>query len=208
MLLFLLADEDLLTTLGRIAALILVIYVFLFAVLLVAASLILLYGNEWFREKVGLLQQLRVILQNVDATIHSPTSEPLPASLEADNRLGQVLQAIHKAQSVQVVEKAKNMQKQVDSIEKKVEPVADRIADGVIEFRARTVMAQGMLKAFFLPGLVKLKSRGPVLLAEELTTDRLLVHEISVSGSNLPDVSSNVVVTQINEHIQRDQDVE
>ena len=208
MLLFLLADEDLLTTLGRIAALILVIYVFLFAVLLVAASLILLYGNEWFREKVGLLQQLREILQNVDTTIHSPTSEPLPASLEADNRLGQVLQAIHKAQSVQVVEKAKNMQKQVDSIEKKVEPVADRIADGVIEFRARTVMAQGMLKAFFLPGLVKLKSRGPVLLAEELTSDRLLVHEISVSGSNLPDVSSNVVVTQINEHIQRDQDVE
>jgi hypothetical protein len=112
--------------------------------------------NEWFREKVGLLQQLRVILQNVDTAIHSPTSETLPATLEADNRLGQVLQAIHKAQSVHEVEKAKNTQKQVDSIEKRVEPIADRIADGVIEFRARTVMAQRMLKAFFLPGLIKL----------------------------------------------------
>ena len=71
MLHLLLADEDLLTTLGRIAALILVIYVFLFAVLLVAGSLILLYGNEWFREKVGLLQQLRVIVSStLQATKH------------------------------------------------------------------------------------------------------------------------------------------
>jgi hypothetical protein len=201
MLHIILADDDLLTTLGRIAALILVIYVFLFAVLLVAGSLILLYGNEWFREKVGLLQQLRVILQNVDTAIHAPISEPLPAALETDNRLGHVLQAIHKVQSVQVVEKAKNTQKHVDSIEKKVEPIADHIADFVIEFRARTVMSQRMLKAFFLPGSIKLESRGPVLLPEALTTDRSPVHEIAVSSSNLPDVASNVVVTQIHEHI-------
>ena len=196
MLRIILADEDLLTTLGRIAALILVIYVFLFAVLLVAGSLILLYGNEWFREKVGLLQQLRVILQNVDTAIHSPTSEPLPAALETDNRLGQVLQVIHKVQSVQVEEKAKNTQKQVDKIDKKVEPIADHIADFVIEFRARTVMSQRMLKAFFLPGSIKLEPRSPVLLPEALTTDRSAVYEISVSSSNLPDVASNVVVTE------------
>ena len=196
MLRLILADEDLLTTLGRIAALILVIYVFLFAVLLVAASLILLYGNEWFQEKVELLQQFRVILQNVDTAIHSPISEPLPATLETDNRLGHVLQAIHKVQSVQVVEKAKNTQKHVDSIEKKVEPIADHIADFVIEFRARTVMSQRMLKAFFLPGSIKLEPGGPVLLPEVLTTDRSPVYEISVSSSNLPDVASNVVVTE------------
>jgi len=200
MLLFILAD-DLLTTLGRIAALVLIIYVFLFAVLFFAASLILLYGNEWFREKVGLLHQLRVIVENVDNTIDSPSNETLPATLESYKRLDQALQAIHKVQSVQVVEKAKNTQKQVESIEKKVEPIADRIADGVIEFRARTVMAQGMLKAFFLPGLIKLKPRGPVLLPEDLTSDRSLVTEVSTGGSNLPDVSSSVVVTQINEHI-------
>ena len=196
MLHLILADEDLLTTLGRIAALILVIYVFLFAVLLVAASLILLYGNEWFQEKVELLQQFRVILQNVDTAIHSPISEPLPATLETDNRLGHVLQAIHKVQSVQVVEKAKNTQKHVDSIEKKVEPIADHIADFVIEFRARTVMSQRMLKAFFLPGSIKLEPRGPVLLPEALTTDSSPVHKIAVSSSNLPDVASNVVVTE------------
>jgi hypothetical protein len=196
MLLFLLAD--LLTDLGRIAALVLVIYVFLFAVLFFVTSLLLLYGNAWLREKIGLLHRLRVIVENVDSTILSPSSETLPATLETDNRLGQALQAIHMAQSVQVVEIAKNTQKQVDSIEKRVEPVADRIAEGVIEFRARTVMVQGMLKAFFLPGLIKLKPQSPLLLPEAIETDSSISTEVPAVGSSLPDVSSNVVVTQLN----------
>jgi hypothetical protein len=196
MLLFLLAD--LLTDLGRIAALVLVIYVFLFAVLFFVTSLLLLYGNAWLREKIGLLHRLRVIVENVDSTILSSSSETLPATLETDNRLGQALQAIHMAQSVQVVEIAKNTQKQVDSIEKRVEPVADRIAEGVIEFRARTVMVQGMLKAFFLPGLIKLKPQSPLLLPEAIETDSSISTEVPAVGSSLPDVSSNVVVTQLN----------
>ena len=198
MLLFILADDDLLTTLGRIAALVLVIYVFLFAVLFFVGSLLLLYGNAWLREKIGLLHQLRSIIENIDTAIHSPSSETLPATLETDNRLGQALQAIHMAQSVQVVEIAKNTQKQVDSIEKRVEPVADRIAEGVIEFRARTVMVQGMLKAFFLPGLIKLKPHSPLLLPEAIETYSSVTTEVPAVGSSLPDVSSNVVVTQLN----------
>jgi hypothetical protein len=198
MLLFILADDDLLTTLGRIAALVLIIYVFLFAVFFFVASLLLLYGNAWIRDKIGLLHQLRVIVENVDTTIDSQGKEVLPASSESYKRLDQALQAIHVVQSVHVVEIAKNTQKQVDSIEKRVEPVADRIADGVIEIRARTVMVQGMLKAFFLPGLIKLKPRDPLLLPEAPTTDRSVINEIPVSGSRLPEVSSNVVVTQLN----------
>jgi len=197
MLLFILAD-DLLTDVGRIAALVLVIYVFLFALLFFVGSLLLLYGNAWLREKIGMLHQLRLIIENIDTAIHSPSSETLPATLETDNRLGQALQAIHMAQSVQVVEIAKNTQKQVDSIEKKVEPVADRIAEGVIEFRARTVMVQGMLKAFFLPGLIKLKPHSPLLLPEAIETDSSVTTEVPPVGSSLPDVSSNVVVTQLN----------
>jgi len=200
MLLLILADDDLLTTLGRIAALVLVIYVFLFAVLFFVGSLLLLYGNAWVRDKVGLLRQLRSVVESIDAAIHTPPTESLPASLETDTRLSQALQAIHMAQSVQVVEIAKNTQKQVNNIEKKVEPVADRIAGGVIEFRARTVMAQGILKAFFLPGLIKLKPRDPLLLPEALTTDRSLVNEVPAGGSSLPEVSSTVVVTHLNPH--------
>src|SRR5438874_1570037 len=197
MLHLILADEDLLTTLGRIAALVLVIYVFLFAVLFFIGSLLLLYANAWVRDKLVLLHQLRTIVESIDTVIHTPPNESLPTKFEPDSRFGQVLQAIHTAQAVQVVEIAKNSQKQVSNIEKKVEPVADRIADGVIEFRARTVMAQGMLKAFFLPGLVKLKPRSPLLLPEAVTIERSIPAEVTVEGSSLYDGSSSVMVTQL-----------
>ena len=197
MLLFIVSG-DLVTDLGRIAAIILSLYLFLFVAFFFVVAGLLLAANTWLLDKVELLHNLRSIIQNIDTTIHSPSSETLPATLETDNRLGQALQAIHMAQSVQVVEIAKNTQKQVDSIEKKVEPVADRIAEGVIEFRARTVMVQGMLKAFFLPGLIKLKPHSPLLLPEAIETDSSISTEVPAVGSSLPDVSSNVVVTQLN----------
>ena len=197
MLHLILADEDLLTTLGRIAALVLVIYVFLFAVLFLFGSWLLLVANVWVRDKILLLHQLRSIVESIDIAIHTPPNESLPAALEPENRFGQVLQAIHTAQSVQVVEIAKNTQKQVNNIEKKVEPVADRIAEGVIEFRARTVMAQSMLKAFFLPGMVKLKPSGPLLLPEAIDSGKSVAAEVTVKGSSLHDGSPNVVITQL-----------
>ena len=197
MLHLILAEEDLLTTLGRIAALVLVIYVFLFAVLFFIGSLLLLYANAWVRNKVVLLHQLRTIVESIDTVIHTPPNESLPTALEPDSRFGQVLQTIHTAQAMQAIEIAKNTQKQVNTIEKKVEPVADRIADGVIEFRARTVMAQGMLKAFFLPGRVKLKPRSPLLLPEAIDSERSIPAEVIVEDSSLHDGSSNVVITQL-----------
>ena len=197
MLLFIFAD-DLLTDLGRIAALILVIYVFLFVVLFFVASLLILYGNTWLRQQVRWVHQLRSIIENIDTALHAPSSETLPAVLEPDNRLGQALQAIHKVQSVQVVQLAQNTQKQVDSIGKRVEPVADRIAEGVIEFRARTVMVQGMLKAFFLPGSIKPKSQSPLLLPPLLPTDVSVHPEIPAGDSSMPGESSNVMLSQPN----------
>jgi hypothetical protein len=197
MLHFILAD-DLVTDLGRIAAIILTLYLFLFVVFFLVVSGLLLVANTWLQDKVELLHNLRSIIENIDTTIHTPGSETLPATLEPDNNLGQALQAIHMVQSVQVVEVAKNTQKQVDGIEKRVEPVADRIAGGVIEFRARTVMAQGMLKAFFLPGLIKPKTRSPLLLPEAIDTDSSVPTKVPAGGSSLPEVSSNVLITQLN----------
>jgi hypothetical protein len=170
---------------------------FLFAVLFLFGSWLLLIANVWVRDKVRLLHQLRSILESIDTAIHIPAKESLPANLEPDNRFGQVLQAIHTVQSVQVVEIAKNTQKQVNNVEKRVEPVADRIADGVIEFRARTVMAQGILKAFFLPGMVKLNPPGTLLLPEAIDSEKSIPAQATVEGSGFHDGSSNVVVTQV-----------
>jgi hypothetical protein len=188
MLLFILA-EDLLTALGRIAAIILVLYVFVFAVAGLLASALLLYGNTWARERVGLLKNLRLIVQNIDTAVHSTSSETLPATLESDNRLEQTAHAIKMLQSVQVVQKTKDVQREVNTIEQKVEQGTDRVAEAVIEFRARTVMVQSMLKAFFLPGLTQQKLRAPLLLKETLD---------SGDGSISPGESMNVVVAQPN----------
>src|SRR5438876_988584 len=103
MLHFILAD-DLVTDLGRIAAIILTLYLFLFVVFFLVVSGLLLVANTWLQEKVELLHNLRSIIQNIDTAIHTPSSETLPATLEPDNSLGQALQAIHMVQSVQVVE--------------------------------------------------------------------------------------------------------
>jgi hypothetical protein len=201
MLLFILADElDLLTTLGRIAALVLIIYVFLFAVLFFVGSLFLLYGNAWVRDKIGLVHQVRTIVESIDTTLHAATSESLPRTLEPENRLGQALQAIHTVQAMQVLQVAKNAQKQVDNIDQKVEPVADRIAEGVIEFRARTVMAQSMLKAFFLPGLKKQQHHEPLLLPAPDTSDGSTKMEAPAIGPGEQVATPNVLVTQVNLH--------
>ena len=75
-------DGDLFTTLGRIAALVLVIYMFLFAVLFLFGSWLLLIANVWVRDKVRLLHQLRSIVESIDTALHTPPTESLPATLE------------------------------------------------------------------------------------------------------------------------------
>src|SRR6266851_1535147 len=53
-----------------------------------------------------------------------------------------------------------------ENIEEKVDQGTDRVANAVIEFRARTVMVQGMLKTFFLPGLEGERSRRKSVLLQ------------------------------------------
>ncbi|WP_297161526.1 hypothetical protein, partial [Thermogemmatispora sp.] len=43
----------------------------------------------------------------------------------------------------------------VRAIDRRVEQGSDRVAEAVIEFRARTMMVKEIAKAFFLPGLVR-----------------------------------------------------
>ena len=56
--------------------------------------------------------------------------------------------------SEKVARAAALVPKYTHTIERKVEQGGDRVAGAVIEFRARTVMVTGTLKALFLPGLV------------------------------------------------------
>src|SRR5262249_44364431 len=53
-----------------------------------------------------------------------------------------------------VIRTAASIPTTIHNLEKKVNQSTDKVADAVIEFRARTVQAKTMLKAFFLPGLM------------------------------------------------------
>jgi hypothetical protein len=188
MLLFILSEE-LVVVLGRIAALVLTLYLFIFALFFLVAALLLLFGNAWVRDKIELLRNLRLFAARIDTAIHAPSGEMLPAIVEPDNALGQAIQAIHTVQSVQVVQKVKDVQRQVNTIEKTVDQGTDRVASAVIEFRARTVMVQGMLKAFFLPGLTKQKPRATLL--QQATLDSLAVESSGVAAA-IPGSSDSI----------------
>jgi hypothetical protein len=189
-----LLQEELVVVLGRIAAIVLTLYLFIFALFFMVAALLLLFGNAWLRDKVDLLRNLRLLAGRIDTAMHVPSGEMLPAVLEPDDALERAVRAIHTVQSVQVVQKAKDVQKQASTIEKTVDQSTDRIANAVIEFRARTVMVQGILKAFFLPGLTKQKPHVPLL--PQARPD-ILIAESSGVAAAVPDSSDKVDDRQV-----------
>src|SRR5215471_2900572 len=193
MLLFVLSEE-LVVVLGRIAALVLTLYLFIFALFFLVAALLLLFGNAWVRDKINLLRNLRLFAERIDIAIRAPSGEMLPAVLEPDDPLEQAIRAIHTVQSVQLVQKVKDAQKQASIIEKQVDQGTDRIASAVIEFRARTVMVQGMLKAFFLPGLTK--QEHPAALLPQARPYSLTAESSSVAAA-IQDSSDRVDDRQV-----------
>ncbi len=174
---------------GQAAAIILAIYTFVSILIGLAFSAILMYGFAWVREKAELLKKLRPTIDSLNTTIDTPPGETLPATVPQNNK---ILQAVHTVQSVQVVQKAKDAQKQVENIDKKIEQGADRVADAVIEFRDRTVMVKGIVKAFFLPGLTKQKRRGAYLETAAPGPDG----SVAPGGTYTAGETSNVAVAQ------------
>ncbi len=191
--------SDPLASWGQAAAIILSIYMFGLILIGLVFALLLMFAFSWVREKSELVKKLRPTVDSLNTAIASASSETLPATVGHDNRL---VQAVHTVQSAQVMQKARDVQRQVDIIEKKVDQQTDRVAGAVIEFRARTVMVQGMLKAFFLPGLTKQKPRETLLLpaAPDSSTT------ISADGPGSRGESSNAEIAQVSEGAVRTDD--
>ena len=161
--LYLLASDPL-AAWGQAAGIILAIYMFVLLLIVLALSLLFMYAFAWIREKSELVKKVRPTVDSVNRAIESTGDETLPATVDHNDRLVQV---VHTLQSVQLAQKVKDVQRQASNIEQKVEQGTGRVAGVVIEFRARTVMVQGMLKAFFLPGLTKQEPRRARLSAPE-----------------------------------------
>jgi len=138
--------SDILTQLGQAAAIILSIYLFVNILIGLAFALVFMFAVAWVGEKAELIKKLRPTVKSVNEAIKNP------ADGASSNKLVEVVHSIQKAA---VPQKIEGVQHGVQGVEQKVNQGADRVAGALIEFRARTVQAQGVLKAFFLPGLTR-----------------------------------------------------
>jgi len=189
--------EQTLAILGQIAAFILVLELLLFIVIAVALNGVLAVGFAWVREKTELVKKLRPVVDSVNAT----TEAAIKGNLPADGAGGTIKLPAETTGTINsIMHTVKQIPTQANAVEEKIEQGSDRVAHAVIEFRARTVMVQGIVKAFFLPGLttgqrrlpaqrsseVKMlpQDRIPVLKAPEEASDRRHLEPVASSSQS------------------------
>lgn len=130
---------------GQAAAIILVIELFFFVLIGLALMGGLMFGLAWVRQKVELIKRLRPTVESVNTTTEEAIHGTLPPPGPDENK---------------VVRTIAEVPAKIDDVEKKIDKGADRVAEAVIEFRARTMMVEGMVKAFFAPKAVKQELEG------------------------------------------------
>lgn len=163
---------------GRIAAIIICLFVFVFIIVSVALNFVMAWGLSLLREKVNVVQKVRPEVESVNQAT-TRARQGLPPD-ENESALARTVAKVPTG---------------VQKVDAKTVQLADKAAKGLIEARARTVQAQTILKAFFLPGLM----RRETLAQEEARVDaaglefkspgyRMLMEErapeIPIEGSN------------------------
>lgn len=141
---------DILAQLGQVAAIILAIYLFVTILIGLALTAAFMFATSWLGEKASLIKKLRPNIDSMNAAIKYPEASATLVGAEHEAKL---IQVVHAVQSVDVPQRIEGVREQAQNIEQKVNHGADRVAETVIELRARTVQAQRVLRAFFLPGL-------------------------------------------------------
>jgi hypothetical protein len=164
----LLSVADIIAPWGQAAATILAIFLFVNILIGLAFTAVFAFLFAWMREKVELIKKLRPTVDAVNQAMVAPeNAAPVGKTQE------RLVQAVQRVQALEVPQKLEQARQQVESVSTQIEQRADRVAETMIEIRARTVMVKGMAKAFFLPGLVKrerIATRTPVLLPEAVAT--------------------------------------
>jgi hypothetical protein len=130
--------NPLLETVGQIAAIVICLFTLVFIILAVAFNLAMAFAMGWLSEKVNAIKMLRPTVDSVNKATESALQGVSPA----ENEQG----VLHAVASIPVT---------VHGLEKKVDQSTEKVANTVAEFRARTVQAKTVLKAFFLPGLTQ-----------------------------------------------------
>jgi hypothetical protein len=147
---------------GQAAAIILVIELLFFVLIGLALTLALMFAFRWVRDKSELIKKLRPTVESVNTTTEEAIHGTLPPASPNENK---------------IVRTIAEVPAKVEEVEKKIDEGSDRVAKAVIEFRARTVMVESIVKTFLMPKSVKqleqpaddvgFKSPGYRMLVEE-----------------------------------------
>jgi hypothetical protein len=186
--------SDALAPWGQTAAIILAIYLFINIVIGLAFAIAFMFAFAWVRDKAELVKKLRPTVDSVNRAIEVPESA-MPLE-EPQHRLVEV---VHKVQSLEIPQKIEGVQHQVHAVEEKIDQGADRVAGAMIEFRARTVMVKTIVKAFFLPGLMKPKQHPSLLEVHDFDGS------VNRDGADLPyspKASSNAVQPMLSDRVE------
>lgn len=144
MLSFVFAVNPILETGGQIAAIIICLFIFIWIVVSLALHFALAFATTWVREKSELIKVPRPQIESVNKATEAALDGVEPTSLENP-----------------VVRTVAEVPERVQQADQKVDQVGDRVAGALIEFRARTVQAQTILKAFVAPRSVRRELEPP-----------------------------------------------
>lgn len=131
-----LAANPVLATLGQIAAIVIGLCVLVFILLAVAFNILMMFGMTWVSEKINFIKMLRPAVESINKASESVSQGVAPTVSENP-----------------IVRGIASLPTNMHAIDKKVVQSTDRVANAVIEFRARTVQVQTVVKAFLLPGV-------------------------------------------------------
>ena len=134
--------SDPLAPFGQAGALVVALYMFVSILVGLAISAGIMLGLAWVRQKTELIKKLRPVVDKVNVTTHSAMAGTLPPAQPTDKAIDKIARTV-----AEVPTRLQDIDKQVDS-------GSDRVANAVIEFRARSMMVKTIAKAFFLPGLI------------------------------------------------------
>jgi hypothetical protein len=171
---------------GQAAAIILMLYLFVSILLGLVLAGVLMFGFAWVREKAELIKRLRPVLNQFnEAMAAARRGDPLPQKV-ADNK---IVSTVTRVPGV-----VTGLSDRASKIEERIERGSTRVANAVIEFRARGEMVKGMARAFFLPGLPK---KYPVL-AEQASPVELeqVVATAPEKGEEERPLEQEIVITQ------------
>jgi hypothetical protein len=150
------AVNPILAIAGQIAAIVICLFLLILVLLAVAVNLGMAFGLSLLRDKIEVVKKLRPYVESINTeTKETVRNNALPE--ESENRVARVVA---------------NVPLQMNKIDQKIEQTSDRVANAVIEFRARTEQAKIIARIFFLPGSLKQRARPVKVEKEDLQFQR------------------------------------